>query len=64
MNHAQQRTSRLWAGDDLFRLVDAVPTLKPEPIPVGEAHELTWADWHRPAAWSALTAAAVRAAAN
>jgi hypothetical protein len=64
MNHAQQRTSRLWSGDDLFRLVDAVPTLKPEPIPIGEAHELTWQAQPFPAAWSALTAAAVRAAAN
>ncbi len=36
-----QRTSRLWHGDDLFRLVERVPEWsRPEPIPVGEAREL------------------------
>jgi len=39
--HAHQRTSRLWHGDDLFRLVERVPEWsRPEPIPVGEAREL------------------------
>lgn len=35
-----QRTSRLWHGDDLFRLVERVPfPPQPEPLPVGEASE-------------------------
>lgn len=39
--HAQQRSSRLSPGDDIFKLVDRVPTPpRPEPIPVGEAREL------------------------
>jgi hypothetical protein len=40
--HAQQRSSRLWAGDDLFHLVDEVPPVEPEQIPVGEAEDSDW----------------------
>lgn len=40
--HAQQRSARLWAGDDLFHLVDEVPPVEPEQIPVGEAQESDW----------------------
>lgn len=38
--HPNQR-SRLWLGDDLFRMVERVPEpSRPEPIPVGEAREM------------------------
>lgn len=63
MTHAQQR-SFYRLDPALSEQVERVIQTRPEPIPVGEAHELTWTAQPYPAAWSALNASAVRAAGN
>lgn len=41
MKHAQQRSSRLWHGDELFQQAERVPEpQRPEPIPAAQAREL------------------------